>query len=158
MLARKIITATISGTLFALLLGFISPNPFGDSGQNYFYTTITVVNVYLLYSFPVILFYGVLTSIASDKIAEFLVKKSGNNKKEMLLSGILHIIFGLVLLPFSLGAAILFFVTDRLLQKRKKSFHWLQTLKSFAIPAFVWIASLGVDWIAHLITELMFQG
>ncbi|GIN70774.1 hypothetical protein J14TS2_12490 [Bacillus sp. J14TS2] len=154
MLARKIITATISGTLFALLLGFIFPNPFGDTGQNYFYTAITVVNVYLMYSFPVILFYGVLTSIASDKIAEFLTKKDGNIKKEILISGVFHVVFGLVLLPFSLGAALLFFVIDRLLQKRKNTFHWLQALKCLAIPVFVWIALLGLDWINHIITEL----
>jgi hypothetical protein len=154
MLSRKIISASISGSLFAILLGFIMPNPFGEqvvAEQNYFYSASTIINVYILYSFPVILLYGVAASIVSDKVAVYMSKKSGNKKIEILVSGVLHILFGLVLLPYSLGASILFFVTDKLLQKRNIAFHSLQAIKSFLIPLTIWIISLGIVWIEHFI-------
>ena len=153
MFVRKIIAATISGAVFAILLGFVSPNPFGEQVHPYFYSALTFINVYLIYSFPVILFYGVLTSIVSDKIAEFIAKKSSHKIKEIVVSGILHIVFGLVLLPFSLAAALLFFVTDRILLKQKKNFHWLLAVKSFAIPAVLWIISIGIVWINDFISN-----
>jgi hypothetical protein len=156
MLQRKIISASISGALFAILLGFIMPNPFREqvvAEQNYFYSATNVINLYLMYSFPVILIYGVLTSIISDKVAELMSKKNENKNIEIIISGVLHIVFGLVLLPYSLGASILFFVTDRILQKQNKNFYWLQTIKSFAIPLTVWIISLSVSWIEHFINN-----
>lgn len=154
MLKRKIISASVSGSLFAILLGFIMPNPFGEhvvAEQNYFYSASTIVNIYMMYSLPVILIYGVLTSIIGDKVAEFMSKKSGNKNIEIIVSGILHIVFGLVLLPYSLGASILFFVTDRLLQKQRKNYQWLQAIKSLVIPLTIWIISLGIVWIEHFI-------
>lgn len=150
MLTRKIISATVSGSLFAILLGFIMPDPFGEHiEENYFYSASTIVNIYMMYSLPVILIYGVLTSIIGDKVAEFMSKKNGNKNIEIIVSGILHIVFGLVLLPYSLGASILFFVTDRLLQKQRKNYQWLQAIKSLLIPLTIWIISLGIIWIEH---------
>ncbi len=76
-------SASISGALFAILLGFFIPNPFGEqvvAEQNYFYSASTIINVYLMYSFPVILLYGVIASIVSDKVAMYLTKKSENKK------------------------------------------------------------------------------
>jgi len=156
MLPRKIISASISGALFAILLGFAMPYPFGEQvavEQNYFYSASSIINVYLMYSFPVILLYGVLTSIISDKVAEFMSKKSGNKNIEIFVSGVLHIVFGLVLLPYSLGASVLFFVTDRLLQKQSNNFYWLQTIKSFVIPITIWIISLSIVWMEHFINN-----
>ena len=150
MLSRKIISASVAGSLFAILLGFIAPNPFGEqvvAERNYFYSASTIVSIYMMYSFPVILLYGVLTSIISDKVAEFMSKQSGNKNIEIIVSGVLHIVFGLVFLPFSLGASILFFVTDRLLQKQRKNYHWLQAIKSLVIPLTIWIISWGIVWI-----------
>jgi len=112
-------------------------NPFEeqvDAEQNYFYSASTIVNIYLMYSLPVILIYGVLTSVIADKVAEVMLKKSGNKNIEIIVSGILHICFGLVLLQYSLGASILFFVTDRFLQKQRKNYQWLQAIKSLGIP------------------------
>lgn len=150
MLSRKIISASVSGSLFAILSGFVMPDPFGEQVvENYFYSASTMVNVYMMYSFPVILLYGVLTSIIGDKVAVFMSKKSGNKKIEIIVSAILHIVFGLVILPYSLGASILFFVTDRLLQKQRKNYQWLQAFKSLVIPLTIWIISLGIVWIEH---------
>ncbi len=156
MLSRKIIAASISGTLFAILLGFVMPHPFGEQGvaeRNYFYSASTIIFSYLIYSFPVILIYGVITSIISDKVALYWSKKSRNKKMEMLVSGVLHIVFGLVLLPYSLGASVLFFVTDKLLQKRNITLHSLQAIKSLLIPLTIGIISLGIVWVEHFINN-----
>ncbi|SFC66678.1 hypothetical protein SAMN05443252_105162 [Bacillus sp. OV322] len=37
----------------------------------------------------------------------------------LIISGILHILFGLVLIPYSLIAAITFFIIDKILEKKK---------------------------------------
>ncbi|MEH7391944.1 hypothetical protein V7149_07615 [Bacillus sp. JJ1503] len=156
MLKRKIISASISSALFAILLGFIMPNPFNEqvvAEQNYFYSAINVINLYLMYSFPVILIYGVLTSIISDKVAELMSKTSETKNIEIIGSGALHIVFGLVVLPYSLGASALFFVTDRILQKQSKKFYWLQAIKSFVLPLTVWIISLSISWFEHFINN-----
>jgi hypothetical protein len=77
-ISRKIVTASISGSLYAMLLGMINPNPFGEtisSMGDYLFSTVTTTPVYLLYSFPVILIYGGLTSILSDTIGQFIPKR-----------------------------------------------------------------------------------
>ncbi|MCM3768311.1 hypothetical protein [Neobacillus niacini] len=119
-ISRKIISASVSDSLFSILLGLIVPNPFGEaitSVPNYLFAVVLSTPVYLMYSFPAILIYGVLTSIISDKIGQFVSIKIENGKSEIIMSGILHIVFGLVMLFYSLGASILFFITDRVLQK-----------------------------------------
>ena len=157
MLSRKIIAASISGTLFAILLGFVMPHPFGEQEivveLNYFYSATTIIFFYLIYSFPVILIYGVITSIISDKVALYWSKKSRDKKIEMLASGVLHIFFGLVLLPYSLGASVLFFVADKLLLKRNIALHSLQAIKSLLIPLTIGIISLGIVWVEHFINN-----
>lgn len=150
---RKIISASVSGSLFAILLGSIVPNPFGEdisSITDYLFNFIIATPVYLMYSFPAILIYGVLTSVVSDKISDLISRKNNNEKFEVIISGILHILFGLILLPYSLGAAILFFITDRLLQKSNHKFNWLQSVKSLAIPCVVWLSFMGMVYLEHI--------
>ena len=72
---------------------------------------------------------------------------------EMLASGVLHIVFGLVLLPYSLGASVLFFVTDKLLHKRNIALHSLQAIKSLLIPLTIGIISLGTIWVENIINN-----
>ncbi|WP_164214321.1 hypothetical protein [Virgibacillus sp. YIM 98842] len=150
---RKIISASVSGALFAIFLGLIVPNPFGEnisSITDYLFAFIIATPVYLMYSFPAILIYGVLTSIISDKTNNLISRKTNNGKFEVIISGILHILFGLVLLPYSLGAAILFFITDRLLQKSNDKINWLQSVKSLAIPCIVWLSFMGMVYLEHI--------
>ncbi|WP_409295991.1 hypothetical protein V1498_20780 [Peribacillus sp. SCS-26] len=149
MLPRKVVSASISGVLFAILLGFFLRN---SAEPLYFYSVSTMIWVYVMYSFPVILIYGVVTSIISDKAGQYFLKKSGSRKLEFVVSGILHIGFGLVFLPYSLGAAILFFVTDRLLQRRETTFQSVQAVKSLLIPLAIWFVSWGILWTQHLIS------
>jgi uncharacterized membrane protein HdeD (DUF308 family) len=153
-LSRKIISASISGSLFAILLGIIQANPFGEnitSIPNYLFSVVTITPLYLMYSFPVILIYGVLTSIVSDKVSKFVSTKIKNDKYEIIISGILHVVFGLVLLFYSLGASILFFITDRVLQNNNKDYKLLQAIRSLAIPLAVWLIFMGIVYIEHLI-------
>ncbi|RLL48485.1 hypothetical protein D8M04_04295 [Oceanobacillus piezotolerans] len=151
-LMRKIISASVSGTLFAILLGLTVPNPWGDisSITDYFFAFSIATPAYLMYSFPVILIYGVPTSIISDKIGEFLSGKTNNGKVEVIISGILHILFGLILHFYSLGVAILFFITDRLLQRNKKEYYWLHSIRSLAIPCTVWVSCMGIVYLENI--------
>lgn len=152
--SRKIISASVSGSLFAILLGLISPLSFSDtfnSVPDYLFAVVTSTPVYMIYSFPVILIYGVLTSIISDEISQILSKKIRYEKSEIIISGILHVVFGLVLQFISLAASILFFITDRIIQKRNEKFRLLEAIKSLAIPLAVWLIYLGIIYIDHFL-------
>jgi ABC-type dipeptide/oligopeptide/nickel transport system permease component len=153
-IARKIISASVSGSLFAILLGLIVPNPFGEtisSISNYLFAVVLTTPIYLMYSFPAILIYGVLTSILSDKVSRFISTKVKNEKSEMIFSGLLHAVFGLILLLYSLGASMLFFITDRVLQKKNKDYTMSQAIKSLAIPLAVWLFFMGIVYLEHII-------
>ena len=131
MLQRKIISAFVTGALFAILLGFLLPNPMKEqvvTNQSYWYSATSIIHVYLMYILPVMLMYGVLASIISDKIAEFVSKKNNTGNIEIIVSGVFHILFGLILLPYSVGAALLFFMIDRILKQQNKTFNWFQTI------------------------------
>lgn len=154
MITRKIISASVSGSLFAILLGLIVPNPFGEtitSIPNHLFAVVLSTPVYLVYSFPAILIYGVLTSIISDKVSQNISTKIKNEKSEIIFSGILHIVFGLILLLYSLGASMLFFITDRVLQKKNKDYKLLQAIKSLAIPLAVWLIFMGIVYLDHIL-------
>jgi hypothetical protein len=150
---RKIISASVSGSLFAILLGLVIPNPFGEDISSitlYLFAFVLATPVYLMYSFPVILIYGILTSIISDTISNLISRKTNNGKIEVIISGILHVCFGLILFPYSFVAAILFFITDRLLQKSNHQFNWLHSVKSLAIPLAVWLFFMGIVYLEHI--------
>ncbi|MFE4522925.1 hypothetical protein ACFRCQ_12415 [Cytobacillus firmus] len=144
MLARKIITASIAGSLFAVLLGLIAADPFAgelNSAGEYFQGVMLSIPFYLLYSFPVILVYGTVTSVISDCISLFL-SNHRNRKLEFYISLLLHLLFGLILLGLSLAAAVLYFVTDIVL-RRKQIGGWSNALKSLCLPVFIWIVFMG---------------
>ncbi|UOQ84724.1 hypothetical protein [Gracilibacillus salinarum] len=138
LLSRKVIAATISGSLFAILLGLAVPNPFSEitSVGQYFQNVAIAVRVYLMYGFPVILLYATITSTISDYIAHWLAVHTKGNLK-IYFSLTFHVLFGLILLWYSLFASILYFITDYVLMK-KNIYKWNSALKSFWIPVFVW--------------------
>ncbi|WP_231620794.1 hypothetical protein [Fictibacillus sp. 7GRE50] len=141
----------MSGTIYAIILGFSMPNPFGDESFNsvlsYVFASIGIIPVYMMYSFPAILIYGVITSVISDKVGEFILIKSENKNAELIISGALHMIFGLILLWYSLMAAVLYYITDRILRKRNKEIKWYDALISLSIPFLTWIGTMGTVWI-----------
>ncbi|WP_296976411.1 hypothetical protein [Thermobacillus sp. ZCTH02-B1] len=152
MISRKIITASVSGSLFAVLLGLI--NPFGGtitSFKHYLLTFVLATPVYLMYSFPFIIVYGVLASIISDKLSRWISAKLGAEKFEIMISAVLHLVFGLILRWYSLGASLLFFITDRLLKKNNREYKLKQAMKSLAIPFAVWLIFIGMVWIEHIL-------
>jgi uncharacterized membrane protein HdeD (DUF308 family) len=153
-LQRKLVAASLSGTIYAIILGFSMPNPFGDESFNsvlsYVFASIGIIPVYMMYSFPAILIYGVITSVISDKVGEFISTKSENKNAELIISGALHMIFGLILLWYSLMAAVLYFITDRILKKRNKEIKWYDALISLSIPFLTWIGTMGTVWIKEL--------
>ncbi|WP_226669843.1 hypothetical protein [Metabacillus litoralis] len=154
-ISRKIISASVSGSMFAILLGLIVPNPFGgtiSSIPNYLFEVVLTTPLYLMYSFPAILIYGVLTSVISDRVSQFISTKVKNGKSEIIFSGILHALFGLILLFYSLGASILFFITDRVLQRINIDYKPLQAIKSLAIPLTVWLIFMGIVYLEHILT------
>lgn len=147
-IARKITAASVSGSMFAILLGlFVPVSDTITSIPNYLYAVVLSTFSYLIYSFPAILIYGVLTSIISDKISQFISTKIGNEKYEIIFSGILHVMFGLILLLYSLGASMLFFITDRALQRKNHKYKFLQAMKSLAIPLVVWFFYGGIIYL-----------
>ncbi|WP_404357345.1 hypothetical protein LG291_03040 [Cytobacillus firmus] len=144
MLTRKIIAASITGSLFAVMLGLIAANPFAgevNSAGEYFQGVMMSIPFYLLYSFPVILVYGTVTSVISDCIALFISNYT-NRKLEFYISLLLHLLFGLILLGLSLAAAVLFFIADIVLC-RKQIGGWRNALRSLGLPVFIWIVLMG---------------
>jgi len=144
-LSRKVISASISGSIFAILLGLFMPDPFGvgiSAIGEYVQKLIIAIPTYLMYSFPVILLYGTITSIISDYIARLISHYTNKKGLKIYLALTLHMLFGLILLWYSLVASILFFITDYILMK-KHIYKWNNALKSLAIPILVWIIFLG---------------
>ncbi|MGG0642562.1 hypothetical protein ABE021_01285 [Sporosarcina gallistercoris] len=143
-LSRKIISASISGTTFAIVLGLFIPDPF-DVGIRSLGEYIRELQIsvpgYLIYSFPVILLYGTIASMISDYIACFISNHT-HKSLEIYFSFALHVLFGLVLLWYSLLASILYFITDYILIK-KNIYKWSNALLSLGIPLVVLILFFG---------------
>lgn len=148
-LPRKLLTASLTGSLFAVLLGFFVQGPFGDdinSIKEYLWSITRAVPFYLMYSFPVIFVYGTITSIISDFLSG-LIAKNWLRRTEPYLSFVFHILFGSILQWVSLSAAILYFTIDSILRKKKSRYKWRQAFMSLAIPLLVWIFFMGIIWI-----------
>lgn len=153
MLPRKVVTASIAGTLYTIILSLVIPDIFGeriDSVSEYFYSAISIAPIYMMYSLPAILIYGVITSMFSDKAGEFIAVKSLEKKAEFIVSAALHVVFGLVLGWFSLGAAVLFFIIDRILKNFEKTYGWQYAFKSLALPLLSWLFFMGIVWTRDL--------
>lgn len=147
-LSRKIISASIAGALFAILCGLVFPIFTGDDAntiQEYSWGIVSMIPVYLLYSFPVILIYGSVTSIISDSLAS-LILRGKFQKLEIYISALFHLLFGSILLWFSLLASIIYFAVDRFYVKKKGNYKWNQALMSLAIPLLLWIVFMGIIW------------
>jgi hypothetical protein len=141
MISRKIISASISCTLYAILLSIFF-NPFGSKGS-IFYSVISSLPMYMIYAVPAIFFYGIITSILSDKIGELSKRYSNLKYISLLISSIFHFLFGLILGWLSLLAAGIFFITDQLLLKKKPKYTGKEAITSLVIPVCVFILFLG---------------
>ncbi|EMR06170.1 hypothetical protein C772_01815 [Bhargavaea cecembensis DSE10] len=155
-LRRKIIAASLAGAAFAVLLGLLAPDPFGEYPANpggFLHAFTLYVPVYLMYSFPVILLFGVPASLLADFLAARLSRGLRKPAAEPVISGVLHAAFGLVALGYGVAAALLGFAADRLLKKRPAP-GWPVVLKSFAVPAFVWLFFMFIVYLKELPGDL----
>lgn len=125
MFRRKLIAASITSVLYPLTLSFISI----VEDPSYF---IEYLGLVMVYSLPVIYIYGIATSLVSDWLASLLAKKK--NKLVIFLTFLFHTIFGLVLLHISLIAAWLFFIIDRVLNRKQENYQTKTALLSFLLP------------------------
>lgn len=155
-LRRKIIAASLAGAVFAVLLGLLAPDPFGEfsATPGGFLDAFTLtVPVYLMYSFPVILLFGVPASLLADFLAARLSRGFRKPGAEPVISGVLHAVFGLVALGYGVAAAVLGFVADRLLRKTSNP-KWPAAFKSLAVPALVWLFFMFIVYLKELPADL----
>ncbi|TDL82425.1 hypothetical protein [Peribacillus frigoritolerans] len=131
MISRKIISASISSTLYAILLSIFFYR-FGSNGS-IFYSVISSLSIYMIYVVPAIFFYGIITSILSDKIGELSKRYSNLKYISLLISIIFHFLFGLILGWISLLAAGIFLITDQLLLKKKPYYTVKEAIISLVI-------------------------
>jgi len=143
-LYRKIAAASIAATLHSILLGLLFPNPFWESVKDgYFWSFMSWTPVYMSYVFPAMFTYGILTSVLSDKAGSWIARKSGDSRLDIMVSGSLHLVFGLVLLWFSLPGAVLFFLIDRLLSKFRSTIQGSAAAFSLLIPLLFFALFVG---------------
>ncbi|EGL19886.1 MULTISPECIES: hypothetical protein [Paenibacillus] len=118
---RKLLSAAISSFLFAFFFAWYTRHepffyhPSAGTVPGAFSRFMSVGFIYLAYSAPVIYVYGTFTSLLSDFIGFCILPYS---KLRLVISGIMHGVFGLILCPASLAAAALFFVADITLAAR----------------------------------------
>jgi hypothetical protein len=141
---RKIVSAAITTFLFSIIFAWLEPDPFDASGiySNYAHTheAFSIINVYMLYAAPVIYLYGTATSLVSELIARAVTHHRWLRLK---ISTILHCTFGLILLPISLLAALLFFFSDTAIALLKKQpLTMTVTLLSPILPLCLCLASV----------------
>jgi hypothetical protein len=148
-LLSKIVTSAITTPIFSFLLGLLMSNPFGERAthwQGYLTDTIQITPTYMLYSFPVILVYGSLTSLLSDflatNMAAYTVKRL-----EFLYAAVFHLGFGVILLWISLIAAIVYFMADRFIVANKTPFTARKVFISLLILFGSWLLFMSFVWI-----------
>jgi hypothetical protein len=128
-LLRKMMAGAITGTLYGLLLALLFPGSGVEIStvRDYIWQFVESVPIYLMFTVPVILIYGGLTSYTSDLIGKWMEKRT-NKRVEVLFSLILHMLFGLILLWISFFAALLYFIVDRFLKVKVKIYKAIYSL------------------------------
>ena len=122
MIKRKILSAIISSLLFALFFSIPEMN------------TNLLLNLYYI-NFMLVVTYGVIVSSISDWISKKMFKSTYARE---ITSFLFHCLFGIVFMLFSLVSAILFFCTDRLLQRIKLNW-WVVLLGLLIVVAVFFI-------------------
>lgn len=151
MVTRKIIAASWTVPLYALLLSVVE-----FSQQTLMETSflerisgfLLLCTIYMAYSFPIILTYGVVTSWFSDWVA----KRISSERIQSITSIVLHILFGLVLSWLSLLAAILFFLIDHRLMNRM-TLTKRAAIKSLFIPIGCLLVVMGSVYLIGVVQD-----
>ncbi|REB08087.1 hypothetical protein DVB69_08945 [Sporosarcina sp. BI001-red] len=146
MLSRKILSASVSGVLVFIFLGFFIPNPFGEtitSVPHYFNSVVLSILGYLFYGTPIIFLYGIVCSIISEKSAVFISKKIKSDRSYLYISGFLHACFGFVFSGYGLIASLLFFAVDHFIKNRKITVTRKQLVTALVLPIALYVLCLG---------------
>ena len=153
MWTRKIITASLTAPVYSFLLAcWVVIPQYPDSGgvSDTVNGLLMLTAAYLAVSFPVIVTYGVFTSVFSDWVTRRMSKRFGP-----LVSFGLHIGFGLVLLWLSLGAALLYWAIDRYLTYKGCRFGSRQVWSSLVIPVGVIVMAVGIVYLIGVMQDVM---
>ena len=126
MFQRKILSALLSGIIFALFYSILGGFDWELFFILYFLNLMFVIT------------YGVAASLLSDFIASKVFERKLHQE---IFSFSLHCFFGAGMLIFSMSSAAAFFLVDRYL--RKKTIHW-------------WMAGVGVAIAAITFAIVMF--
>lgn len=155
MLARKIVSATLSATLcgivFLLILPYSSTELSLISTTHYILSIINHILSLILLSFFYTLIFSVLASILSDKIATTIASKFKHPKIEFYISLFLHLAIGIIASLFGLFTNVILFVTDRFMQRKNKQFTSIQALKSLAVPLVIFLLQLLIFYLGNLL-------
>lgn len=151
MVTRKIIAASWTIPIYALLLSIVEfsqqtlmETSFVESVSGF----LLLCTIYMAYSSPIILTYGVVTSWFSDWVA----KRFSSERIQSFTSLALHILFGLVLSWLSLLAAVLFFLIDRRLINRMDVTK-RAAIKSLFIPIGCLLVMMGSVYLIGVIQD-----
>jgi hypothetical protein len=140
---RKMIATSISSCMFIAITSLIWPNTYGAeniSFRDHIDYAIATIHTIIAFAFPLISVYAFITSIISDEIGKFVAIKTEKQQVEFFVSGVLHIIFGLIFFGFAAGVMIPLFLIDRMLKKRKeKEYGWGLILFSFSLPVILFL-------------------
>jgi hypothetical protein len=141
---RKIISASIASFLFSIIYAWLEPDLFHvkniQSIGAHIHEALSITNVYLMYAAPAIYIYGTATSLLSEWIARAVTHRQW---LRLIITTLLHGIFGLILMYISLLAAVIFLISDTLIALiRKKPLTKEITLTSLILPLALWIATL----------------
>lgn len=153
MWTRKIIAASLTTTVYSFLLAcWVVIPQYPDSGgiADTVNGLLMLTATYLSVSFPVIVTYGVLTSVFSDWVARRM-----SMRFEPFVSFGLHIGFGLVLLWLGAGAAVLYWMIDRYLSHKDCRFETRQAWSSLIIPVGVVVAAFGIVYLGGVMQDVM---
>lgn len=151
MIRTKVMTASFVAPIYAWLLAWLEIVQ--SPGTGTFLANVPgfllLQTIYLVYSFPIFLTYGLLSSWISDKLAN----RFSSEQVSRIVSFILHMLFGLILSWLSVLAAILFFMMNRLIDRwlirRKIVLSKQSALKSLGIP---------VGWCLLLVSAVYVSG
>lgn len=153
LIARKVISACLSACVFAVLLALAEPNLWvkPSSIGEYFADVCSVIPIYLIYSFPVLLLYGSLTSLISDYIVANLANKQALNRPftQKVLLVALHLLFGCILSNIGILAALLYFLVDLWLSRKPEPYRGTHALISFCIPLGLFVVTVVSLWIVE---------
>lgn len=153
MWTRKIITASLTAPIYAFLLAcgvVILQYPDNGGGIDTVNGLLMLTAAYLAVSFPVLVTYGVVTSVLSDGLS-----RRAPERFSVYVSFGLHIGFGLVMLWLGVGAAVLYWMIDRYLVHKDRQFETRHAWSSLVFPVGVVVTAFGIVYVLSMIQDVM---